>query len=183
MRFDTVADHDAGVTFLRKYGKFGPFVTKCPCTILGGRASRRATAQLGSDRASLSRNHAWSFSVTTVVSVANDAGCRLLATRSFRTICTAPPANGPRAGLKPPSVCHVRHEQNRRVVSSTPLVLCANRPSRHLFFAYVTVCHGMSPSVTDRLRSYSRVMNGLPTEYVIRQTERRSHAQPQRRSL
>jgi hypothetical protein len=43
--------------------------SKCPCTILGGRASRRATAQSGSDglrraqssRASPSRNHARPF--------------------------------------------------------------------------------------------------------------------------
>jgi hypothetical protein len=32
--------------------------SKCPCTILEGRASRRATAQSGSDGASPSRNHA-----------------------------------------------------------------------------------------------------------------------------
>ena len=183
MRFDTVADHDAGVTFCGNTGNSVHSSLNALARSWEGEPPGEPRAHLGSDRASPSRNHARSFSVTTVVSVANDAGCRLLATRSFRTICTAPPANGPRAGLKPPSVCHVRHEQNRRVVSSTPLVLCANRPSRHLFFAYVTVCHGMSPSVTDRLRSYSRVMNGLPTEYVIRQTERRSHAQPQRRSL
>jgi hypothetical protein len=36
-------------------------VAKCPCTILGGRASWRATAQSSSDGASPSRNHAKPF--------------------------------------------------------------------------------------------------------------------------
>jgi hypothetical protein len=212
MRFDTVADHYAGIGFLRKTGRFGPFVTSVTTVVSVANDARGRLIAALSFRTSRFGNSTRTFptigvsGVEPTYQVAPRRSNKLHGSSSgsfgaydlppdetnpgdcagfteCATICTAPPANIPCAGLKPPSVCHVRHERNCRVVSNVPIVLCANSPSRRLLSVYVTVCHGMSPSVTDRLRSCSRVVNGLPSEYVIRQTERGSHAKPQRRSL
>jgi hypothetical protein len=54
------------VGFLMRAPRVVSVGSKCPCTILGGRASRRATAQSGSDGASPSRNHAKPFSLLVI---------------------------------------------------------------------------------------------------------------------
>ena len=53
-------------------------------------------------------------------------------------------------GLKPASVCHVRHAQNCRNLSHSQKTTCATDPKRLLFAVYVMVCHVMSSDVTDR---------------------------------
>ena len=59
---------------LRRGGRhsLGGTMAKCPCTILGGRASRRAMAQSGSDGASPSRNYAKPFSSNTHIGADDD---------------------------------------------------------------------------------------------------------------
>jgi hypothetical protein len=54
------------------------------------------------------------------------------------------------SGLKPASVCHVRHAQKRLNLSRVQTTTSAKGPMPLIFALYVTECHGMSSTLRDR---------------------------------
>jgi hypothetical protein len=87
-------------------------------------------------------------------------------TRSLAMMRAPPPAPENVTGLKPPFVCHVRHEQKRLDLSRVQTMTSAKGPKSLLFALYVMVCHGMSATIMDR-HGTSRCFGAFLRSYFI----------------